>query len=557
MSNGQHFTFKRTDKLGAADANEDDQLSEVFIDGGELDVLEDVTDPRSVVLGRTGSGKTALLRMLGQQKDHVITLDPQTLSLNHISNSNILSFLEELGIKVDIFYELLWRHVLVIELLKYKYQITNEDKQKQFMDNLRAVFDRDKGKKQGIEYVQKWADKFWIETETTIREITSHLERDLNAAVGFNNTGGFIGAGAARKLSQEERDQIEQRCKAVVSKVQIKELNNVVQLLAEDIFVDNQEKYYVVIDDLDLGWAQEEVRLDLIIALLKTIKNFRKIQPVKIIIALRIDLLDLVLKRASSRDKGFQQEKFRSYYLELKWAKNQLHELLDKRVNRLARHRYTKKKVFFKDILPDNRPKKISAVDYVLERTQLRPREAILYLNSSIELAAGKSRLTWRNITDAEARYSRERLHSIIDEWNEEYPLIECYLRLLEGQNSKFKYRQYDEHSIEEFKSSVFAYIGEHGIALKDPLLNWIESNNNNQLSDNNFLVRVMRVLYRVGALGARVGSGSGIVWSFNGPAMLSEGQIKPTTDLFVHPSLDRALHISRQEPGAIVIQEG
>lgn len=75
--------------------------------GGDLDVLRDVTNPRRIVLGRTGSGKTALLMQFkSEEQDRVIAIKPESLALNYISNSNILNFVLDLGVSLDIFFRL-------------------------------------------------------------------------------------------------------------------------------------------------------------------------------------------------------------------------------------------------------------------------------------------------------------------------------------------------------------------------------------------------------------------------------------------------------------------
>ena len=57
------FVFSRHDDIGAAGAEDDSQfLSECFVDTGDVAVLLDHGDPKSVIVGRTGTGKTALLK---------------------------------------------------------------------------------------------------------------------------------------------------------------------------------------------------------------------------------------------------------------------------------------------------------------------------------------------------------------------------------------------------------------------------------------------------------------------------------------------------------------
>ncbi len=106
-----------------------------------------------------------MLRHLHDVEDHVIDLPPETLALNYICNSDVLNFFEGAGVKLDIFYQLLWRHVFAVELLRHKYGIKDEQSKKSFLERLRNVFTREKGKEAGIQYLQQWGEKFWQETE--------------------------------------------------------------------------------------------------------------------------------------------------------------------------------------------------------------------------------------------------------------------------------------------------------------------------------------------------------------------------------------------------------
>jgi Cdc6-like AAA superfamily ATPase len=55
--------FSRLDTIGTADAESDHYFYDNFIDTGYFDVIKDHNDPRNIILGRTGSGKTALSRV--------------------------------------------------------------------------------------------------------------------------------------------------------------------------------------------------------------------------------------------------------------------------------------------------------------------------------------------------------------------------------------------------------------------------------------------------------------------------------------------------------------
>ena len=93
------FRFRSHDHIGAADAESDHAfLRECFVDTGDINLLLDCSDHRRIVLGRTGSGKTALLAHLAERGGaRVINLKPESLALAYISNSTILQFVNELG----------------------------------------------------------------------------------------------------------------------------------------------------------------------------------------------------------------------------------------------------------------------------------------------------------------------------------------------------------------------------------------------------------------------------------------------------------------------------
>jgi len=61
-----------------------------------------------------------LMQFASKEATHVIGIKPESLALNYISNSNILDFVLQLGVSLDIFFRLLWRHVFVVEVLRFR-----------------------------------------------------------------------------------------------------------------------------------------------------------------------------------------------------------------------------------------------------------------------------------------------------------------------------------------------------------------------------------------------------------------------------------------------------
>ena len=115
----EEYKFRHTDQIGTAGAEDDrEYLLDCFVDTGTLDMLKDISDHRQILLGRTGAGKTALLIKLEEDlSDQVIRITPENLALTYVTHSTILNYLSEIGVNLDPFFKLLWRHVLTIELL--------------------------------------------------------------------------------------------------------------------------------------------------------------------------------------------------------------------------------------------------------------------------------------------------------------------------------------------------------------------------------------------------------------------------------------------------------
>src|SRR5258706_5797700 len=92
----EQYTFRNHDSIGANDAENDDTfLKECFEDTGDLATLCDLSHPQRIVVGRTGSGKSALLLQVARGQPGAITIEPESLSLNYITNSTIIRFLYE------------------------------------------------------------------------------------------------------------------------------------------------------------------------------------------------------------------------------------------------------------------------------------------------------------------------------------------------------------------------------------------------------------------------------------------------------------------------------
>jgi len=540
MAQSNPIRFRRNIDIGAADAENDGlYLEHCFVDIGDVETILDCANSKCIVLGRTGVGKTALIRQICKTAIHVAELSPETLSLHYITNSNVLHFFEEAGVHLDIFYSLLWRHIITVELLKLRFDITNEDAQHNFYTLIKNLVARDRAKERALKYLSDWGSKFWTETEYRTTEFTKKLENDLRGSLKVHAQAIELGAEGARRLSQEERIDVRNRGMEVVNAVQVKELHDVVGFLSDDIFQNRYDRYYLVIDRLDEGWVDDKIRFKLIKALIEAVRTFKKVQSIKIIVALRTDLLYRLVRESS--DPGFQEEKYRSLYLHLRWTRSQLMTLLNLRVSFMFERQYTRQGVTVEDIMPKNQMENGSALDYVLDRTFERPREAIIFLNECIGRSEENAKVSADVIRQSEAHYSQQRLISVADEWRREYPALLTYTRLLERQIVPFRLPDIAIEECERFANDI---IKEHPT---DPVLEVSEEfYTANDLSTRYPMLEiVVQTLYHVGVIGVKPEPYLPWQWSFDANPFLSRGQITPETLIDVHKTFHAALGIA------------
>ncbi len=528
-------------RIGFADAEDDtDYLHECYVDIDQVQQVLNTEDPGSILLGRTGCGKTAAIMHIVSVQDNVIQIEPETLSLNFISNSNILSFFHGLGVNLDLFFQLLWRHVLCVELLNYHYNVKGKKKNfESILEYLKDTIGSNKSKRLALDYLKVWGTKFWEETQYRIREIVEKFENELQAGVNLANLGVPLNAHGSATVSGEQKTELINQAKSVISKVQIKELSDLMDVIAEDIFKDKQEKYYIVIDKLDENWVDDNLRYRLIRALIETIKSFRKVRNVKLIIALRIDLIERIYKYTKSG--GFQEEKYEDFNVPINWSKENLFQLVDRRIGELYKRKYTKTNVHLYDVFPKKYRKEGATFDYLIERTQHRPRDIIAFINQILIVVAGKTTINANDIKKAEVEYSKKRLQALCTEWQEEHPCLEIYIESLRGMPSRIDVNDLSEETL----TNTILSLCDKGEA-PDGIPQIAREYLDNAASFDTLRAEIIRVLYKVGVLGIKLNKSEQMHFIFESSHVTAKEQIQPGVRLSIVPMLWQVLGNSK-----------
>lgn len=529
--------------IGNSSAEADDEfLFNCFFDHPALAVLNDIDSSKLFATGRTGIGKTAFLRMLTRQNHNVSEVELTDLALNYVANSDIMQFLSALDIDLDLFYQALWKHVLCLEFIRLRFSVDSQEKSENAFGKIWSFFSSDSRKKAALYYLKNWESRFWITMDENIKEITQRMESTIDAELSAEIEKFKGRAGYARTLSSEKKSALVARAKKIVNSEMLSELSRVLDLLSDyDVNEKYAPVYYITIDKMDEKWVDDAIRYKLIRALIECLRSFRKVRNLKVVVALRSDVLERVIQESSYA--GFQREKYDDYFLRIRWSKDELWRLLEKRINFLFRKKYSSENVFFYDIFD----KKVGAkdtFDYIIDRSLMRPRDIISFVNICLSLSQGENRVSQKIVRQAESEYSRIRLQALIEEWESSYPSIRLAFNLISGRGGRFKPADISGRDfIEEFILEVDDKI----ISENDPIARHVRDYMSRGTSEKilNTARLLFSTLYRVGAIGVKLSPTEPYLYSFKDVPIIRPEAITSDTKVIVHPMLHRALNIS------------
>jgi len=530
--------------IGKRSAEADEYfLFQCFIDHPSFSVLKDMDSPKCFASGRTGTGKTAFLKMIEKQADYSTEIDLQEMSLDYVSNSNIIRFLVSLNVDLDLFFQALWKHVLCIEYIRIKYSVDTETKSRRFYSSIQNFFVDNNRKKKALEYLREWESKFWITMDENIKEVTQKVEGKLEAEFSADIEKFRTRAGATRTMSTEKKAAIVARAKQIVDSAQLVNLNQVMSLLIEFDNNQTQKKYYLLIDKIDEKWVDESIRFKLIKALIETVKSFRKIRDCKTVIALRSDVLERAIQETSFA--GEQIDKLHDYFQRIIWPKHLIEELIKKRISYLFRRQYNSENVHFEDVFPHKVGGK-QPMEYILERTLLRPRDAIIFINYCLQYALGQQEVRPDSIKRAEADYSALSLQSLGAEWQSAFPTLPKCLQFLSGRSPRF---ELSKVATKEVIDRLVLQIAQIEDAKHDPVWQAVDKySQSNTIDDCINIAKIwLSQLYRIGAIGLKLDSETRTIYSHSDLQLIAPQLIPIDCKIHIHPILHRALNIGER----------
>jgi hypothetical protein len=376
---------------GDDSAEKDEHLLEYFVSSEAFRRLSE--NRRSLVVGRKGSGKSALLKKLYdhfQQNDHtyVIKLAPKFNNIRTVLNDKDLK--ESFG--DEIFFQHTWLRQIFIDLLC----IVGHSARGTYCHG-------------SLAYARNIAQELNRTSKDFVENISEVLEK---AKLKAGSLGEF-GLTLDNKLKE------------------ISEVDALQHHLIE--LAKNGAHFVALIDDLDLGWDNSPTANNLLLGLLSASNYISGLhQSMHPIVFLREDVYTILLSKTQHSDKYRDVERIR-------WTQEQLISILEERINfnRQKLDCPTINEPFFSVF-----PRTIGTANtdnWLIEKTLSRPRELIQLARHYTE-DVNDSNPSDEKLKSAEPPYSGWKLDDLCAEYSNQYPGL---VSIMSHWKTMFRRRKY------------------------------------------------------------------------------------------------------------------
>lgn len=369
-----------------------------FFNYSEVDKI--VNNDKCYVIGRKGSGKSAISEHILKQKEHnafAVKLSFKNFPFNdlyHLDNQKYTAPNQ---------YITLWKYLIYSQVCRLMIQNENIDGQiRQTLEEL-------------------YPDK-------KIKSLSRSISKWVSAEFGAK----ILGTGGSLKIQRENTS----------NEIPWIEKANIL----EDVIFENcdQANYYIVFDELDEDYRTvkdtqtSEQYIFLLTSLFKAVQDIKSVfndseLNIKPIVFLRDDIYSLI--------KDSDKNKWRDFKIEIEWNKKKLKELLAHRISKdfnidggVLSFQKAWDKIFFREQIGfgNKQTKKIDSFDFINRSTQLRPRDFIQYIQKCAEETTSKGHKYIRegNLKFVDRAFSNYLKDEIIDEVFPILPEIESYFQI-------------------------------------------------------------------------------------------------------------------------------
>ena len=522
IKKGLDISFSISDKefFQKTSAEREENLDDYYVDNDYYQSAIDPNSKKAFFVGRTGVGKTAILKKAETEKTpkkNIISIDPEDFAFKIMERSFVLEKLTVLNINLDLFYKTMWKYIFITEILKEIYG----RREKNWFQTQILKFSSDPVAVRAYKFLQENNElESGLSFNEKIEKIINKLEQSVEAKVSL----GVIEVNYSAKFSREE----ERRIHDAIQEFEFTDINYFMKHLDEKVL--NKYRFLILVDDLDKNWIQNKIGINFTRCLFETIFEINNSKHLRLLVSLRTNLFNQL--------EFSQREKFTPYIDYLSWSEDKIKNIIEKRFKAIgiANKHDVWKFIFPKEIAVDNQ-RKFKTFDYLLHRSNMRPRDILLFISYAIGNSIGKNNITMDAIIKAEESYSKDRLHALEDEWRNPY--------LDTGKIFDFFHRcrhKLEKSTFMSIVENIAIDVLEKEDAKKLGKWSWIiEGGYIDRESWNSY--KLINLLYHVGFIGVKESSSSSVQYIHN---KLDEmPPINEGTRFYINPCYYRAINVT------------
>lgn len=230
--------------------------------------------------------------------------------------------------------------------------------------------------------------------------------------------------------------------------IKVKELQSLYALeeikdLSEDLKAYlSRNRTLIFIDELDKGWDNLEDSRFFVSGLIQAAQKMNRISPnLKIYVSIRQEIFDNIPQIYDDA------QKIREDIEIIRWSDVDLLDFIGLRItdsfpDTSGLDPLAKWNLFFAEVLDYRQTK---SFNYLIDRTQLRPREFLQFCKACIEaLPNGKDVVQYNDITSAEREYSEQKTKDLASEYRFQFPSLLDIFELFRGRVYTFENEELD-----------------------------------------------------------------------------------------------------------------
>lgn len=366
-------------------------------------IYEDIKSrKKSLVIGRKGSGKSALCLMLrkelsSEDKTYVCLVTPDAISADEIRQFQMNGVNEQQSKK------LVWRYIFLVQICKFLLEVVrNRNDWSSSADNSNWSNEPD------LEHALKKVRTFLVENNEV---------DDLNFQENFWKIISRIKTKFTLKAFDQsaEIESSSENCEGQNFDSKLEFLAKYLEKILQSF---TQYKFYILVDKVDEIWDNDTSSDKMVIGLLMAAKQINEIYDNAFCtIFLRADIYEQL--------QFFDKDKLRGDEVAVTWTPEKLPEIILERAKSSTKNKQIQSINFWSEYFPQKiNTEKTS--DFILSHTLMRPRDIIQLCNLCVDTARreGSQVVEAKHITQAIDVYSNWKLNDLIGEYIINYPFL-------------------------------------------------------------------------------------------------------------------------------------